>query len=81
MTQLKNSQEIFGPYVYYTKPGTLIVRANGGDITLDVLADQTNDIWVTDQVFSEDGVHKVDVSNSTIRLTPLGGAEFSFVAG
>ncbi|SLN34876.1 hypothetical protein ROA7450_01615 [Roseovarius albus] len=81
MTQLTNSQQVLGPYAYYTKLGTLIVRANAGNVTLEVLADQVGNIWITDQVFSKDGVHKIDVSNSTIRLTPAGGAEFSFLAG
>lgn len=81
MTQLINIQTTLGPYAYYAKPGTLIVRANGGSLALEVLADRSADVWITDRTFSEDGVHKVDVNNSTIRLTPAGGAEFSFVAG
>ncbi len=81
MTQLTDTQKVLGPYAYYAKPGTLIVRANGGNVTLEVLADQAADIWIADQVFDKDGVHKVDVNNSTIRLSPAGGAAFSFVAG
>ncbi|WP_120501446.1 hypothetical protein [Roseovarius sp. EL26] len=81
MTQLTDTQMILGPYAYYAKPATLIVQANGGTVTLEVLADKSADIWIVDQSFDADSVHKVDVSNSTIRLTPIGAAKFSFVAG
>lgn len=58
---------------------TMTVKANGGTVTIEVLHDLQNDIWVTDQTIDADAALKVDMTSlGTIRVTPAGGATFSW---
>lgn len=70
-----------GPWKPFTHPAVLTVQANGGSVTLEFRHDDQGDEWITDQTISADAVLRVEIGNvGAVRITPAGGATFSWSA-
>jgi hypothetical protein len=57
----------------YLGKATLIVKANGGSVTVEK---KVENAWVIVDTFSADGAWRMDFGMSSTRITPLNGAAF-----
>ncbi len=82
MIEMFNVQKIFGPFPSYARAATLGVDLNGGTVTVDLLvggeAGQQNAIWRPITTISSGAGVKIEINNSTLRVTPSSGAQYSF---
>lgn len=61
----------------YHGSSTLLVKANGGQVTVEK---QVNGAWVIVDTFKEDGGWVYAFGNSPTRITPTGGAVYEVTA-
>ncbi|MBI6850681.1 hypothetical protein K4M05_14225 [Pseudomonas syringae pv. tomato] len=56
---------------------TLAVKANGGSVTVQILA---GDNWITTDTLWKDGGYQLSFPPATIRIVPAAGAAFEVYA-
>lgn len=84
MPELESTQKTYGPFAYYSNPAKVAAApASGGSVAIEHLVagdiNDVNAIWNT--IYTLSGGESVEllISNGSFRLTPSGGAQFSFV--
>lgn len=75
------AQQTFSPADMPYGNRVLLIKANGGTVTVEALMDLNTDLWVQTDVKSEDGGFILACGNATIRITPSGGASFDLLQG
>lgn len=60
-------------------PCTLIVKANGGSVQLDVQIDTALDEWITFDTYTSDIAYKLECNGCNVRIVCSGGAEAALV--
>lgn len=71
-----NNTQVFQPSMPYQHQRTLLLKANGGSVTIEALIDQATDLWVVTDTRNADGGWPLSCGNATIRITPTGGAVY-----
>ncbi len=56
---------------------TLVVKANGGSVTVQI---QAGDSWINTDTLWKDGAYQLSVPPATIRIVPAAGAAFEVFA-
>lgn len=74
----ENTQSVYG-MIFDVNPSTLIVKTNGGSVTVEAQIDTAANEWVLVDTFTADGAYKLEANGCNLRITPLTGAEFAFV--
>ncbi len=73
------TQTIFPPTMPAHSQRTLIMKANGGSVTVEALLDSGSNLWVQTDSKSSDGGFVLACGNATVRITPSGGAQYDLV--
>lgn len=84
MPKLENTQKTYGPFSYYAKPAKVAASAMpGGSVTIEhlVAGDMGTPSAIWNVIHSLNAGESIEllISNGSFRLTPVGGAQFSFV--
>ena len=73
------TQTTFPPTMPAHSQRTLVLKANGGSVTVHALLDEATSLWVQTDSKSVDGGFVLSCGNATIRITPTGGAQYDLV--
>ena len=60
---------------------TIVVKANGGSVTVKVLLDDDTGETITSNTYTSDAAEALRPGKNTVTVTPSGGAEYSFTRG
>lgn len=84
MLKLESTTKTYGPFAYYSKPAKVAATGTaGGSVTIEHLVagdiDAPEAIWNQIHTLNVNESIELLICNGAFRLTPTGGAQFSFV--
>lgn len=68
--------QVFVPVPASRRERTLVVKLNGGTLTLSALLNSTPEEWVVSDIVTEDGAYVID-HHLPFKVTVTGGAVYS----
>ena len=80
MPTKQNAEQDFGPYPFKWPDAKLTVVPNGGLVTVSVLMNSDPEEYAVIQTIDAQETHSIEIGGLAVRITPSGGAEYSFEA-
>jgi len=82
MPNLESTQNTYGPVDYYARPAKVAAAPGGSVIIEHLVAGDVNDVaavWNTIHTLNGGESIELLIGNAAFRITPTGGAQYSFV--